>query len=139
VDTESHLELGVVDASLDFFDGDSHAEGDLDDVVGFLELISVLLVQETEHDVGVTDGVEFIELGLIWFAGLIDIEDELVEFGVKGTEGLNDNGGVFVVGEFSETLDIGVQHCDVVELVDNLLGTFRISEEGISGLGNETI
>lgn len=129
MDTESHFELGIVDASLDFFDGNSHAEGNFDDVVGFLEFISVFLVQETEYDICITDCVEFIELGLIWFARLVDIEDEFIEFGVKSTKSLDDNSWVFVVGEFSETLDISVQHGHIIELVDNLSGTFWVTEE----------
>lgn len=128
------MKPSVINSLLDFLDGDSHTFSHLHDVLSFLQCVSLLVIQETQHNVSITNSVKLVELGLIRLAGLIDVIDELIESGVEGGEGIDDNRGVFIVGEFSETFDIGIKHGNVLELVDDFLVTVGVTEVLDSGL-----
>ncbi len=134
MDTESHLESHVINRFLDFFDSNSHTERNLDDIHTFLLFISLLTIQETEHDVRITDCVELVQLRFIRLARLVDIKDKLIESGVKSTQSFDDFSRFFVVGKICETFDIGVQHGNILEFIDDVVSV-RISEEFLSGLG----
>lgn len=109
--TDSHVQAIEFDLSTDLSDDIDHVQGHSDHSDSLVAGISVVRVDEAEHDVAISDGVDLIKALL---------HARFVKLGEQRGQHLNDFLRLDTCRVVSESLDISIQDGHIMEDVTEL-------------------